>query len=51
MNRTTGAEPTALSMACLVSAERKREAMGEIRGEANRAAGRTACRNTWHLVS
>lgn len=49
MNRTTGADPTALSIAALVSVERKRAAMGENRGEvdlkANAGAGRTACRN------
>jgi hypothetical protein len=49
MNRTTGAEPTALSIAARVSWERNRAAMGEIRGkerrEANVGDGRAACRN------
>jgi hypothetical protein len=49
MNNTTGADPTALSMAALVSAERKRAEMGKNRGEenldANVGAGRVAWRN------
>lgn len=51
MNNTTGAEPTALSIACRVSVDRNREAMGEIRGDinlgANKGAGRAACRNAY----
>jgi hypothetical protein len=48
MNKTTGADPTALSIACRVSVDRYRRAMGEIRREnleANVGAGRAACRN------
>jgi len=49
MNSTTGADPTALSMAALVSAEIKRADMGEYLGgrslEANVGAGRVAWRN------
>jgi hypothetical protein len=49
MNNTTGADPTALSMAALVSAERKRAEMGKNRGgenlDANVGAGRVAWRN------
>jgi hypothetical protein len=50
INSTTGADPTALSIAALVSVERKRTAMGENRGDENleanvgaRAAWRNAC--------
>jgi hypothetical protein len=51
MKSTTGAEATALSIAALVSVERRREAMGENLGEANRvAAGRTAWRSAWVLL-
>jgi len=54
MNNTTGADATALSMACLVSEDRYRKAIGEIRGVANLeaivGAGRAACRNAF-LVS
>jgi len=49
INSTTGAELTALSIACLVSAERNRAAMGVIRElkslKAKLGAGRAACRN------
>jgi hypothetical protein len=52
MNSTTGAEFTALSIACLVSAERNRAAMGVIREleslEARLGAGRAACRNAYN---
>jgi hypothetical protein len=54
MNSTTGADPTALSMVALVSAERKRPDMGENRGvenlEANDGAGRAAWRNAWDAL-
>jgi hypothetical protein len=46
MNNTTGAEATALSIACLVSVERNREAMREFRVDINleekNGAGRAA---------
>jgi len=45
MKRTTGAEATALSIAALVSVERRREAMGENLGMANLDAGRAVSRN------
>ena len=51
MKRTTGAELTALSIACLVSVERYREAMGarnrgweNLEAKTVGAAGRAACR-------
>lgn len=51
MNSTTGAEPTAFSIAALVSEDRKRVAIGVIRElenlEAKDGAGRAACRNAW----
>lgn len=50
MNSTTGADATALSIACRVSADRNLRAMGEMmRGEnlaaSDDGAGRAACRN------
>jgi hypothetical protein len=48
MNNTTGADATALSIACRVSADRNRAAIGEILKEdleAKAGAGRAACRN------
>jgi len=59
INSTTGADATALSIACLVSEDRYRKAMGEIRGTANLeaivGAGRAACRNAFiasvHVLS
>lgn len=51
INRTTGAEATALSIACRVSVDRNLEAMGVIRGyenlEANFGAGRAAFRKAY----
>ncbi len=46
MNSTTGAEATAFSIACFVSADRNLEAIGENLG-ANLEAGRVAWRNAW----
>lgn len=53
MNSTTGAEATALSMACLVTSERRRScatlSMGDFMKaglEARAAAGRAACRSS-----
>jgi hypothetical protein len=55
MNKTTGAELTALSIAARVSAERYLKATGENRGEANLEAkagvGRAACRNAYRTPS
>jgi len=59
MNSTTGADATALSIACLVSEDRYRKAMGEIRDAANLEAmveaGRAAWRNAFiasvHVLS
>jgi hypothetical protein len=48
MNNTTGADETALSIACRVSEERHRKARCKYRGESWEAkvgAGRAACRN------
>lgn len=56
MNNTTGADPTALSIAALTSVERKREDMGVNRGwenletEAN-VEGRETCRKAWLEVN
>lgn len=54
MNSTTGAEPTALSIAALVSVDRKRileeMEMGEMRVEAN-WDGRDACLKAWEFVN
>lgn len=51
MNRTTGAELTALSIAARVSVERNRAATGKILGKARREAnaedGRAAWRKAW----
>lgn len=48
MNRTTGAEDTASSIAVRVSADKKRLAMGEIRGENLEAKdGAAARRKAW----
>ena len=50
MNKTTGAEATALSIACLVESERRRRCRAESANDgeavgiaASRAAGRTSC--------
>jgi hypothetical protein len=55
MNKTTGAELTALSIAARVSAERYLKATGENRGGANLEAkagvGRAACRNAYKIPS
>ena len=55
MNKTTGAELTALSIAARVSADRYLKATGENRGEANLEAkagvGRAACRNAYRTPS
>ena len=57
MNSTTGADPTAFSIAVLVSADINLAARGVRREddgvnlEANRAGdGRVACRNTFEIV-
>jgi hypothetical protein len=47
MNNTTGAEPTALSIACLVSDDKYRKAVGEIRGYENLVANIGAGRAAW----
>ena len=54
INRTTGADPTALSIAARVSVERKRAEMGVNRGEENleaNAAGRAVWRNACWMPS
>ena len=54
MNSTTGADPTALSIAALVSVDKNRAAMGVYRGyanlEAKAGAGRAACRKTCRVL-
>jgi hypothetical protein len=54
MKRTTGAEPTALSIAARVSVDRNRRANGLYWGEVNfvkanesEGLGRVACRNAY----
>lgn len=54
INKTTGADPTALSIAARVSVERKRAAMDVKRGEENleaNAAERAVWRNAYFIPS